>query len=287
MSRGFPVLDDNERSPAWERHRPAAAPCFTSSRSGSSRSGAGSSRSTATMTDGLSSQRPAGAGSAVSRGKTSGFRRKSTLVRRVTVLVIILLIALMVAVMYRYHRYIPVLSGGPTSAPTSSPSFSGRNFFESLTEGECFRLEVSPQLSESGAFQRMDILSGERLSCDDPLSQYRFTGKETGAEEDDGGARAFDGTEYWRFDNGDRFGYAILARAGVFFVTSYDASTGHYRFWPLYLADDYALPPEVTNGGLIRIALDAGDSCRSGRDGDVRVIDGRQTCWTLTDRRPG
>ena len=107
----------------------------------------------------------------------------------------------------------------------------------------------------------------------DPFSQYRFTGKETGAEEDDGGARAFDGTEYWRFDNGDRFGYAILARAGVFFVTSYDASTGHYRFWPLYLADDYALPPEVTNGGLIRIALDAGDSCRSGRDGDVRVID--------------
>lgn len=209
------------------------------------------------------------------------------MVRRVTVLVIILLIALMVAVMYRHHRHIPFLSGGPTSAPTSSPSFSGRNFFESLTEGECFRLEVSPQLSESGAFQRMDILSGERLSCDDPLSQYRFTGKETGAEEDDGGARAFDGTEYWRFDNGDRFGYAILARAGVFFVTSYDASTGHYRFWPLYLADDYALPPEVTNGGLIRIALDAGDSCRSGRDGDVRVIDGRQTCWTLTDRRPG
>ena len=217
MSRGFPVLDDNERSPAWERHRPAAAPCFTSSRSGSSRSGAGSSRSTATMTDGLSSQRPAGAGSAVSRGKTSGFRRKSTLVRRVTVLVIILLIALMVAVMYRHHRHIPFLSGWAHLRAHLEPVIFWAQFFRKPDGGRVLSARgLAPVVGERRFSEDGYSVGRERLSCDDPLSQYRFTGKETGAEEDDGGARAFDGTEYWRFDNGDRFGYAILAARRVF-----------------------------------------------------------------------
>ncbi len=281
MTRRFPILDDNERSPHWSRHQiqstqrtpqPTPAPVprlpdHTPARN--------SSTSTYSSTSGTST-RHTSATKTPEKTNSSGWAW--------IIVMLIVVGACIVAAMIKTGRIsIPSigLTGSQTPSATATPTFSVHNFLNGLQAGDCFTLEVSPSFSSDGTFNKMTYLHGEKADCSDTRAQYRFTSKETGATKDSKTSEFDDGNESWTFENGDRFNFALLARDGTFLITEWSTATD-YIFSPYYLPDGYMLPAEAKNTGLIRVSAHGYGSCTNG---SITMIDGQKTCWTFADTR--
>jgi len=282
MTRRFPILDDNERSPHWSRHQvqstqstpqqPTPAPVprlpdHTSARN--------SSTSTYSSTSGTST-RHTSATKTPEKTDSSGWAW--------IIVMLIVVGACIVAAMIKTGRIsIPSigLTGSQTPSATATPTFSVYNFLNGLQAGDCFTLEASPSFSSDGTFNEMTVLHGEKADCSDTRAQYRFTSKATKVT-NDGKHPKFDGGNTGiTFENGNRFNFALLARDGAFLITGWSTAT-HYTFQQYYLPDGYTLPVEAKNTGLIRVSTHGYGSCTNG---SITMIDGRKTCWTFADTR--
>lgn len=308
MTHKPPILDDNKRSPHWSRHQPQDTPdtpqptsaprvsdrsparTTTSSTGKQSTSATPTKQRTSASTPGTGKQKQRTSVSTSStdtkyRTSTASTSKKTGSAERAWMIVILIAVAAcVVAGLIRAGRIsIPSLglAGDQSTSATASPTFSVYSFMNSLQEGDCFTLEVSPSFSGDGTFIEEKFLHGEKVACDDARARYRFTSKETGVTDGTDEVKDFDGNRYMTFKNGDRFNFVILARDGTFLIIEWETAD-QYIFISYYLPDGYTLPAEAQNTGLIQVSTHGYGSCTDGR---TVTIDGQETCWTLTDTR--
>lgn len=282
MTHKPPILDDNKRSPHWSRHQPQDTPDTpqpTPAPRVSDRSPARTTTSSTSNKQRTSTTPPKQRTPARTTAKRTGLAERAWMI-----VILIAVAACVVAGLIRAGRIsIPSLglAGDQSTSATASPTFSVYSFMNSLQEGDCFTLEVSPSFSGDGTFIEEKFLHGEKVACDDARARYRFTSKETGVTDGTDEVKDFDGNRYMTFKNGDRFNFVILARDGTFLIIEWETAD-QYIFISYYLPDGYTLPAEAQNTGLIQVSTHGYGSCTDGR---TVTIDGQETCWTLTDTR--
>lgn len=272
MTHRPPILDDNERSPHWSRHQPQDTPDTPQPAPAPRVPDRSPARTTTSST---SNKQRTSTTPTKQRTPARTTPKKTRLAEWAWLIVILITVAAcVVAGMIRAGKI-----SIPSLGLTGDQDTSMHNFMNSLQEGDCFTLEVSPSFSDDGTFIEEKVLHGEKVDCGDTRAQYRFTSKETGTTNETD--EAFDGSTYLSYENGDRFNFVILARDGTFLITEWKTAD-QYRFFSFYLPDGYTLPAEAQNTGLIQVSTHGYGSCTDGR---TVTLDGQETCWTFTDTR--
>ena len=314
MIAGFPILDDDERSPSWKRtNTPGALPT-------------GASETTNTIlfrttevtdfprTQLLRESRLVGAAELGNRptmtppDQSERCTPNTALRFRIAKCILLALVVLVLAVIVgtalpgpagnfakeivaRWESalggtdgsYTPSTSHGQTSS-TAPPSlqFNLKSFLSNLEVGDCFTLTVSPELAELSSSDQDVIrkLDGQKVECGTPVADYRLSGTR---DPSDAPATKppFDGTSTIHFDDIE-FLYELLPRDGRLLAV-FHADDDSYVFYAYYLPDDYTLPPEATSVGFVGISTNL-DGCAA-RDGRTAIVSHTQVCWTIVERR--
>lgn len=314
MSDGFPILDDDERSPSWNRKDTSVA-----SPSGTGLTSIPISFQATEVTDlpyakvlgdsQLAGSKALANGHATGTQDESGRRTprnnaRSRIAKCILLALVVLVLAVIVGtalpgpagnfareIVARWESalggtdgsYTPSTSHGQTSS-TAPPSlqFNLKSFLSNLEVGDCFTLTVSPELAELSSSDQNVIrkLDGQKVACGTPVADYRLSGTR---DPSDAPATKppFDGTSTIHFDDIE-FLYELLPRDGRLLAV-FHADDDSYVFYAYYLPDDYTLPPEATSVGFVEISTNL-DGCAA-RDGRTAIVSHTQVCWTIVERR--
>ena len=278
MTVRLPIFDDDESSPKSYRHSRASG---LRSASGASRSGSvlGTSKlqNYSRVSESQSERPPLGWGKRV---------------------IIVVLLALLLRLIYiAWSSYSGedgsfVESDGhqstsqESSETTSNSSpFVFYSFLESLSEGECFSLESDPVWDADGSVSYIAATDGRVVDCALEDAQYRFVKVEDITPDDvwlDEREKSQGRSRITWAKPGRQHVYDLLPYEGRFISFGF-RDDGRYRYHALYLPNDYTLPENVADYGVVNVSRDASD-CRE-RGGRLVTLDDVDTCWTFTERK--
>jgi hypothetical protein len=278
MTVRLPIFDDDESSPKSYRH----------SRASGLRSASGASRSGSVL--GTSKlQNYSKVSESQSERPSRGWGKR---------VIIVVLLALLLRLMYiAWSVYSGedgsfVESDGHQSASqessettSNSSHFVLYSFLESLSEGECFSLESDPVWYADGSISQIAATDGRVVDCALEDAQYRFVKVEDVTPDDvwlDGRKKSEGRSRIIWKQTGRQHVYDLLPYEGR--VISFDfRDDGLYSYYPRYLPNDYTLPENVAEYGVVNVSRDVSD-CRE-RGGRLVTLDDVDTCWTITERK--
>lgn len=170
---------------------------------------------------------------------------------------------------------------GTIQPSDSTHNFSLQDFMSNLNPGECYNLGAVPKYSSAGVPVGFYYTKGAVIDCESKSAQYRFTARQ--AVTSHSRVKPFDATGFHTFA-GEEFVYEVLPRDGRFIISSFHSGTD-YKFWAVYLDPAFTLPPFIKQGGVLQIYTEAPDCDAIGGSEQQFGNSDFLTCWIVIEHR--